>query len=157
MMRRLALLMLLAAPVAAAPTLVDKVHGYTLTGGGLQKFTAIAFDGGRILETGAERDLKAQYPNARIIDAHGATMLPGLIDAHGHIIDFGLGMARVALEDTHSLAEALTHIRKRPGYWAAAGTNSCGTCSAFPPRPSSMRLSPTDLFASTGSMITRSG
>jgi hypothetical protein len=38
-------------------------------------------------------------------------MLPGLIDAHGHIIDFGLGMARVALEDTHSLAEALQKVR----------------------------------------------
>ncbi len=111
MMHRLVLLMLLAAPVAAAPTLIDKVHGYTLTSGGLQKFTAIAFDGGKILETGAGHDLRAQYPDARIIDGHGATMLPGLIDAHGHIIDFGLGMARVALEDTHSLPEALQKVR----------------------------------------------
>jgi predicted amidohydrolase YtcJ len=111
MMRRLALLMLLAAPVAAAPTLVDKVHGYTLAGGGLREFTAIAFDGGKILETGAGRDLKAHYPDAKIIDAHGATMLPGLIDAHGHIIDLGLGMARVGLEDTHSLPEALEKVR----------------------------------------------
>jgi predicted amidohydrolase YtcJ len=110
-MRRLLWLMLLSAPVVAAPTLIDKVHGYTLAGGGLQKFTAIAFDRGKILETGASRDLMAHYPDAKIIDAHGATMLPGLIDAHGHIIDFGLGMARVGLEDTRSLAQALDKVR----------------------------------------------
>jgi predicted amidohydrolase YtcJ len=102
---------MLAGSAFAAPTLIDKVNGYTLTGNGLQKFGAIAFDGGKVLETGAGRDLQARHPDAIIIDAHGATMLPGMIDAHGHIIDFGLGMARVALEDTHSLAEALKKVR----------------------------------------------
>ena len=101
---------MLAAPASAAPTLVDNVHGYTLTVDGLKKFSAISFDGGRILETGTARDLKAHHPDAAIIDAQGAVMLPGMIDAHGHIIDLGLGMARVALEDTHSLAEALQKV-----------------------------------------------
>ena len=101
---------MLAAQAFAAPTLVDNVHGYTMTADGLKKFSAISFDGGRILETGTGRDLKAHHPDSAIIDAHGAVMLPGMIDAHGHIIDLGLGMARVALEDTHSLAEALQKV-----------------------------------------------
>jgi predicted amidohydrolase YtcJ len=108
---RAGLLAILAGPAFAAPTLIDKVNGYTLSANGLQKFSAITFDNGKVLETGAGRDLQAQHPDAIIIDAHGATLLPGIIDAHGHIIDLGLGMARVALEDTHSLDEALKKVR----------------------------------------------
>lgn len=101
----------LATQGVAAPTIVDKVRGYTLTDSGLQQFGAIAFDGGKVLETGTGAGLKAHFPQATMIDAHGATLLPGLIDAHGHIIDLGLGLSRVELEGTHSLPEALQKVR----------------------------------------------
>jgi predicted amidohydrolase YtcJ len=107
-----AMLACLASPVPASPTLIDDVHGYTLAGDKLQSFSAIAFDGGRVLETGAYVELRAHFPAATVIDAHGATLLPGMIDAHGHIIDLGLGMTRVKLEDTRSLAQALQRVRE---------------------------------------------
>ncbi len=104
-------LAMLAGPALAAPTLVENVHGYTLAGDRLVSFAAIAFDDGKVLETGAGRDLRRHFHGATVIDGHGATLLPGMIDVHGHIIDLGLGLARVALEDTRSLAQALQRVQ----------------------------------------------
>src|SRR5271170_2098604 len=90
----------------AAPTLVENVHGYTLTGRGLTQFGALAFEHGKVLEAGDGTALRARYPNAQRIDGHGATLLPGLIDAHGHILSMGTAMTAIDLVGTQSLAEA---------------------------------------------------
>src|SRR3546814_10133539 len=47
---------------------------------------------GRLLAVGEAKTLQAQYPDAERIDAGDATVIPGLIDAHGHLM--GLGYAR---------------------------------------------------------------
>ena len=93
------------------PTLVERVSGYTLSGGRLVQFNALAFDRGRVLEIGDEAALARKYPGAKRIDAHGRTMLPGLIDAHGHVMDLGMESSRVQLQGTTSLAEAQQRIR----------------------------------------------
>ena len=52
---------------------------------------AVAFDGGLIRAVGEEAALKARYPDAEYIDAHGGIIMPGLINAHTHIYS---GLAR---------------------------------------------------------------
>jgi predicted amidohydrolase YtcJ len=101
---------LLAVAAHAAPTLIDNVHGYTLSGTGLVQFGALAFDNGKVLGTGDARDLRARFPSAQIIDGHGATMLPGIIDAHGHILSMGAAMTAIDLVGTTSLGEAQRRI-----------------------------------------------
>ncbi len=109
--RLLAGAILAAAGLAqAAPTLVDNVHGYTLTGAGLSQFGAIAFDKGKVLATGDARDLRTRFPSAQVIDGHGATLLPGIIDAHGHILSMGAAMTAIDLVGSTSLAEAQRRI-----------------------------------------------
>ena len=52
---------------------------------------AIALDGGRILCTGSTEDvLAAAGPGARTVDLDGATVIPGLIDTHPHVMHFGM-------------------------------------------------------------------
>ncbi|EKU83275.1 amidohydrolase [Massilia timonae] len=87
---------------AHADTLVDNANGYTLNGKGeLVQFTAIAFDDkGRIIAVGSGADVAAKAPNAKRIDMGGRTLLPGLIDAHGHV--FGLGQQLTQLDLFHS-------------------------------------------------------
>jgi len=46
---------------------------------------AIAIEGDRIAALGATEDLRAQYPEAEVIDGAGKVVLPGLINAHTHI------------------------------------------------------------------------
>jgi len=105
-----------------ADTVVDNANGYTLNGKGeLVQFTSIAFDDkGRIIAVGSGADVAAKAPNAKRIDMGGRTMLPGLIDAHGHV--FGLGQQLTQLDLFHltSLDGALQAIgdyaRANPGH-----------------------------------------
>jgi predicted amidohydrolase YtcJ len=103
-----------AAPASfcfAAPAMISNVHGYTLADGQLQQFDALAFDAGKVLATGSHAELTGKYPHAQSIDGNGATLLPGLIDAHGHVTALGEFGTRVGLFDTTSLREAQARIK----------------------------------------------
>jgi predicted amidohydrolase YtcJ len=100
-----------AAAAHGVPTVVADVHGYTLVGANLHPFTALAFEAGKVLETGDSTSLRSKYPTAHVIDGHGKTLIPGLIDAHGHVLDLGLVSVQVQLTGTKSLREAQQKIR----------------------------------------------
>ncbi len=112
--RPFAALLLMAAAPAFADTAYVNANGYTLDGAGtLARFgTLIVDDGGRVkatLATGAD------VPKMKRIDFGGRTLLPGLIDAHGHVLSLGQGALAVDLNGTRSLAEAQAAIRANPG------------------------------------------
>jgi len=44
----------------------------------------VAADGSLIVSVGPTDDLRARYPEARFVDAHGGLILPGFINAHMH-------------------------------------------------------------------------
>lgn len=44
---------------------------------------------GRVEATGARDELAPRAKGARIIDAHGAVVLPGLVDTHPHLLHYG--------------------------------------------------------------------
>lgn len=74
--------------------------------------TAMAWDSsGRLLAVGETRDLAARYPDAHRIDAGDATVIPGLIDAHGHVMGLGLALMQANLVDSTSKADVLTRLR----------------------------------------------
>jgi len=103
--------MLLASEAHGLATLIDNVHGYTLVGTRLQRFSGLAFEHGKVLEAGDATALHKRFPHAQVIDGGGATLLPGLIDAHGHVIDLGFVATQVFLYDTQSLEQAQDRIR----------------------------------------------
>jgi predicted amidohydrolase YtcJ len=103
-----ALVLLAALPLAQAATVIDNANGYTLNDkNALVRFSSLAFDDkGRIIATGSAKAVAAKAPGARHIDAGGKTLLPGLIDAHGHIFGLGDMLAQLDLVPTTSLADA---------------------------------------------------
>lgn len=110
----LSLLALLALPLAlpAADLLVDNVNGYTLDSHGkLQHFQALLVDQGKVVATGDGADLAKRAGDAKVIDGHGKTLLPGLIDAHGHVLELGYARNNVDLAGTQSLNEALAKVK----------------------------------------------
>jgi predicted amidohydrolase YtcJ len=101
----------LALP-AHADTIIDRANGYTLNASGqLQRFTSLAFDDlGRIVAVGSEKETAAALPRAEHIDALGKTLLPGLIDAHGHVFELGEIASGVELYSPTSLAGAVRAV-----------------------------------------------
>jgi len=103
--------MFLASEAHGAATLIDNIHGYTLAGPRLHRFSALAFEDGKVLEAGDATSLRKRFPNAQVVDGGGKTLLPGLIDAHGHVVDLGFVATQVFLYDTQSLEQAQDRIR----------------------------------------------
>ena len=84
---------------------------------------AMAFDSeGKVLALGDAATLKAQFPDASALDLPDATVVPGLIDAHGHLPNLGLFLQRADLTDTTSKAEIIERLKAfeknlGPGEW----------------------------------------
>jgi predicted amidohydrolase YtcJ len=104
------LLVLLTAGAAHAATVIDNANGYTLNSqGALVRFSSMAFDDqGKIIAVGSAVHTRAAAPKARHVDLQGKTVLPGLIDAHGHVFGLGELLTQLDLAGSASLADALT-------------------------------------------------
>jgi predicted amidohydrolase YtcJ len=102
----------LAAAAAHATTIIDNANGYTLNAkGDVVQFASLAFDdAGRILAVGTPTDVGAKVPQATHVDMAGRTVLPGLIDAHGHVFGLGQMLTQLDLSATTSLPQALAAI-----------------------------------------------
>jgi predicted amidohydrolase YtcJ len=73
---------------------------------------ALAFDaGGRIVGIGGVDELAARHPGAARVDVGAHTVVPGLIDAHGHLLNFGLSLLNADLVGTGSKAEVIERLR----------------------------------------------
>lgn len=99
----------------ANSTLIHNIQGYTLTGkpgneAKLKTFQAMVFADGKVLYVGDKATATDQYPNAKTIDGKGKTLLPGLIDAHGHILGLGQGLSTVDLRGAQSEQEAVERV-----------------------------------------------
>jgi hypothetical protein len=107
----LALAAALLATPALAETLISNANGIQVGADGkLQHFTGLLIgDDGRIEEVLNGPPPAVRYPH--IIDAGGRTLLPGLIDSHGHVMDLGFAALRLDLTGTHSLAELQQRLR----------------------------------------------
>ena len=103
---------LIAAPLSA-DTLVDNVDGITIDAEGeVLRFTGLVYDDeGRItqiLQRGDERPTDLDFA----MDGEGRVLLPGLIDAHVHVMDIGFAELTLDLSDTTSLEDALAKIKQ---------------------------------------------
>ncbi|MGI4842242.1 MAG: amidohydrolase [Janthinobacterium lividum] len=97
---------------AHADTVITNANGYTLNAKGeLVQFSALAFDDkGRITAVGSNADVTAKARNARQVDMQGRTVLPGLIDGHGHVFGLGQQLTQLDLSGTTSLDGAIQAI-----------------------------------------------
>jgi len=57
--------------------------------------------------------VRAKHPKARVVDLRGATILPGLTDAHAHLYGLGLTIDIVDLTETHSMDEIVARTKQR--------------------------------------------
>ncbi|MGH6649869.1 MAG: amidohydrolase [Sphingopyxis sp.] len=107
-----ALAALLLATPAHADTLVDNVNGITLDKDGkLVRFTGLVIGSdGKVRQLLDRKDKRPERPDFQE-DGKGKTLIPGLIDAHGHVMGLGFSLMLLDLSETKSLAEAQAAIR----------------------------------------------
>lgn len=106
-------LLLLSHMVFAEVTLMHNVKGYTLTTDGkMQTFSAIAMESGKIIATGDQTLVEKYSKNAKLIDGQQKVMLPGLIDAHGHLLGLGATLLQVDVRDIPSAKQTAQKVQK---------------------------------------------
>ena len=72
---------------------------------------AMAVDNEKVIETGTTKDLLKKYDAKQKIDAHGKFVYPGLIDAHSHFVQYGLGLQNADLVGTNSWDEIIEKLK----------------------------------------------
>jgi predicted amidohydrolase YtcJ len=66
---------------------------------------------GRVLAVGDAKALLARYPDAERVDAGDATVVPGLIDAHGHVMGLGYALMQADLTGARDKAEVVARLK----------------------------------------------
>ena len=119
------LLFALAAIAAAQTPDMILIDGKILTIDAKDSIVeAVAITKGKIAAVGSSAEVRRLAgPGTRIVDLHGLTATPGLIDTHGHFASGGVDeMFHVVLSDVSRVSEAVDKLRERvatlkPGEW----------------------------------------
>lgn len=87
---------------------LTNIHGYSHDGKLLKQVDSLLFDTetGQLLEHNAEN-----LSQAKIIDGQGKLVLPGLHDAHGHMLNYGLSQLLVNVQGIKTLQATLDTTR----------------------------------------------
>ena len=112
---------------------------------------AMAVAGGRILFVGSERGaMSLRGPSTNVINVDGQTVIPGMIDAHVHLLNLGNTLRNVDLVGTKSYDEVVARVAER-ARTAPAGTwiigrgwdqNDWGSDTRFPTHEALTRAVP---------------
>ena len=118
----LALAALLASTAAFADTLISNVNGIQVEANGkIQHFRALTVtEDGKVRQVIEHPELVRLANITSQVDGGGKTLLPGLIDAHGHFMGLGFAALKLDLTGTASLAE----LQQRLSTYAAANPNA---------------------------------
>lgn len=92
-------------------TVIQNVKGYTFYDGKLKEFSALAFQNEKVVDVYSDTTFE-QDENTNVIDGKGKVMLPGLTDAHGHVMGLGFQQMNVNLAGAKSLDNALKRVEK---------------------------------------------
>jgi predicted amidohydrolase YtcJ len=91
-----------------AATLVENVKGYTLNNDGeLITFTNMIMEDGKVLALNGKKEA---FTITDTINGDGKVMLPGLIDAHGHLLGLGANLLEVNLRESTSASDAANSV-----------------------------------------------
>ena len=111
---------------------------------------AVAVKGDKIVFVGSDADVQAYVgPSTRLLDLKGATVVPGLTDAHYHFLGVGARELTFNLEGTKSLDDLLARVKEhvaaaKPGEWieGRGWIETFWTPPAFPTRWDLDKVSP---------------
>lgn len=96
--------------VIADTWLLNNINGYSVKAGQVTRFNAMQITDDKIDKI--FQDTVETSKDIRIVDGLGKTVIPGLIDAHGHVLNYGLGLMSVELSRSKSEQDAVNIARQ---------------------------------------------
>lgn len=111
-----------APRLLCADIIVTNAHIYTVDDT-RPAAEAFAVRSGKFLFVGSEREAMAlRDAHTRVVDLHGATVVPGLVDAHAHLLELGTSLGNVNVAGSGSYEDVVRrtveHGRSTPkGEW----------------------------------------
>ena len=108
---------MLGLPLAAGAAERLFVNGHVFTANRTQPYAAaVAVRDGTIVAVGTDDEARrAVGSSAEVIDLHGGTLLPGLIDSHVHTVDGGLSLLGVDVQNEVADIDRLAAIAADAG------------------------------------------
>ncbi len=98
---------------ASGPVDLIIVNGKVYPGGGVALQEALAVRGNQILRVGSNREVKRlRRPQTVVLDAHGATVLPGLNDSHLQLMTGALALDDLNLSPATTIDDIETELRQ---------------------------------------------
>lgn len=77
---------------------------------------AIAIQGERIVWVGSDAEAEKRFTSSQNVNLHGATLLPGIIDAHTHLANLGQSLLRLNLKGVATPEEAVARVKQKAAY-----------------------------------------
>jgi predicted amidohydrolase YtcJ len=97
---------------ASGPVDVIIVNGKVYPGGGADLQEAVAVRGNQILRVGSNREVKRlRRAQTVVLDAHGATVLPGLNDTRVHFMSGAMALEHLNLSPARTTGDIETELR----------------------------------------------
>lgn len=91
-------------------TVIQNVKGYTFYDGDLREFSAISFQDGKVIDVYSDTTFESTT-DANLIDGEGKVMLPGLTDAHGHVMVLGFQRLTLNIAGIETLEATLDSVK----------------------------------------------
>ena len=144
---------------------VHNVHVYTPVGREVRSYTGLVIENGKVRQL---LDVASPLPTtAQRIDGGGKTLLPGLIDAHGHVLSLGQQQLQVDLRGAAWSLPRLNEQARLPdptppiaGSSVTAGIRCCGRANnsrsqkiSMPSLPIARPYSPASTDTPSGSIV----
>jgi predicted amidohydrolase YtcJ len=113
--------------------------------------SALAVSGGRVVLTGTNAEVRAiAGPRTQMLDVKGRTVIPGMVDAHAHLLGLATALRNVKLAGSKSYDEVIRRVLERApsiksGEWlqGRGWDQNLWSVRAFPTHEKLSRATPT--------------
>ncbi len=99
-------------PPGPAQTLIYNAQIYTMDRGFSTADSMVFDNSGEVRFVGNEQSMRDMFPAAKLIDLGGKTIIPGLIDSHGHLYGLAVSLSQAQLRGTTSKQDVMRKLRE---------------------------------------------
>jgi predicted amidohydrolase YtcJ len=90
------------------------INGHIVTmENNLPEAEAFAVGGGKILDVGSTQEIRQRHPKSRVVDLEAHTVMPGIVESHGHLLSLGQSFLELNLEGVQTVQEIVSLVRER--------------------------------------------